>query len=229
MKGPIEYIKEAWSIYTKKENFIFFAKIMAVTTVISTSLSLLFGNLYPTQNFYNNPAFFRELQWTPLFIFLAILTILISLWTYTVPLMSIINMDNSTEKEVLVLGIKNMFRLFLLSLVLWIILFLGFMLFIIPGIIFMTWFLFANFFYFDKKLKLFDSLRQSKTLVKGKFWGVLGRGLVFGLFGFLVGFVLGFVPYAGSIIVSFLAPLFILPSYLLYRDLSAGLDNLGTV
>ena len=52
---------------------------------------------------------------------------------------------------------------------------------------------------------------------------------VFGLFGFLISFIFGLIPYAGGILVSFLAPLFVLPSYLLYRDLSAGFNDPGTV
>jgi len=54
LKGPIEYIKEAWRIYIKKENFIFFARIMAVLVILSSVLSFVTGYFYPADYLEND-------------------------------------------------------------------------------------------------------------------------------------------------------------------------------
>ena len=53
MKSPIEYIKEAWAIYTKKENFVFFAKIMAVLVILSTTIGFVSNYFYPVDYIKN--------------------------------------------------------------------------------------------------------------------------------------------------------------------------------
>lgn len=215
MKGPIQYIKEAWVIYTKKENFIFFAKIMAILATISAILGYSVVYL-KTQN--------NDL----LLICAGLLIAIFGVWLNSTQYVVVLN-QNLNPKDVFKLGFKKMWRFFLISIVLGFIILAGIILLIIPAFIFGIWYSFSLFLVMDKDLSIKESLSQSKAMVKGKFWKVLGRNLVFGLFGFLIGLVLGFVPYAGTIVVSFLAPLFILPSYLLYRDLSAGFDNLSAV
>lgn len=229
MKGPIEYIKEAFRIYTKKENFIFFAKIMAVLTIISTVIS--YSHTYVSQ-FVLSPEpvrfNFDNIPLTILFVLIALFSFIFYFYSLSTSYVSILNIETN-EKGIFQLGYKKMWRLFLISMVIGLIIFGGMVLLIVPAVIFGVWYSFSLFLVMDKTLSIKESLKQSKAMVKGKFWKVLGRNLVFGLFGFLIGFVFGLIPYAGSIIVSFMAPLFILPSYLLYRDLSTGLDNLGAV
>lgn len=205
MKGPIEYIKESWKIYTKKENFIFFAKIMAVILIVTLPLGYLLSYLRSQNN-------------DLMLILVGILAALVGIWVSSTKYVSIIKMG-SPEKEVFKLGFKMMWVYFLLSIVLGLIILGGLILLIIPAIIFGVWYSFSIFLLFDKNIGIKEALRQSKNMVKGRFWKVLGRSLVFGLITLLVNFVFASIPYAGNIIVSFLAPVFILPSYLLYRDL----------
>lgn len=226
MKSPIEYIKEAFKIYFKKENFIFFAKIMAVLTIASTSLSLVINYFYPVNVWQDLK--FESVQPGIFFGILSLVAMFVGLWVQTTTYYSIFKMGDK-EKAIFKLGFKNIFKYLFISLTLGVILIIGAVLLIIPAFIFGIWYSFSIFLVLDKNLSIINALKQSKIIVKGKFWKILGRTLVFGLFGFLIGLVVGMLPYVGSIIVSFLAPLFILPSYLLYRDLSAGLDDLGTV
>lgn len=215
MKGPIQYIKEAWVIYTKKENFIFFAKIMSVLAIISAILGYSVVYL-KTQN--------NDL----LLICAGLLIAIFGVWLNSTQYVVVLN-QNLNPKDVFKLGFKKMWRFFLISIVLGFIILAGIILLIIPAFIFGIWYSFSLFLVMDKDLKIKEALTQSKLMVKNKFWQVLGINLVFGLFGFAVGFVVGLIPYVGSVIVTFLAPLFILPSYLLYRDLSAGLQEPRTV
>ncbi len=216
LKGPVEYIKEAWKIYTKKENFIFFARIMAVVVLLSTSIGFVFGYLFPQQSWeniqYENPIMIV------VFIVLTILSVVLGLWTQTTTYFSILKIGQ-TEKEVFRLGLSNMFKFFLISLVVGLIVLLGLILLIIPAIIFGTWYSFSVWLVLDRGMKIGEALKTSKSMVKGKFWKIFGRSVAFGLFTILISIVTSMIPYAGSLIASFVTPLFMLPFYLLYKDL----------
>ncbi len=50
----------------------------------------------------------------------------------------------------------------------------GFILLIIPGIIFLYWFALAPYVLVDQDLGVIESLKKSRELVKGKFWEIIG-------------------------------------------------------
>ncbi|AKM83168.1 hypothetical protein A2422_00585 [Candidatus Woesebacteria bacterium RIFOXYC1_FULL_31_51] len=217
MKKPIEYIKESWTIYTKRENFLFFSKVMAILVIVSTGLSYLINYLYPINvwkdfKFDNTPMLVG-------FTFLMLLSIVIGFWVKTVTYLAILTKPTDDIKTFFKKGLKSIWKFYLISLVIGILIFLGSLLLIIPGIIFAVWFSFSIFLILDKNLKIKDSLLKSKSLVKGKFLKIFGRFIVFGFVILIIQTILGLIPYMGTILVSFLAPLFILPFYLLYRDL----------
>jgi len=221
MKTPIEYIKEAGGIYTTKENFIFFAKIMAVIIIVTTSLSYVFNYFYPVTTFEN-----LDYSNTPMliaFFLFSVLGFLVSLWSQTTTYYAIFRKTES-EKEVFKLGFKNMPKLFLVSIVVGLIIFLGMILLVIPAIIFAVWYSFSILLVLDKGVGIGQALKQSKSMVSGRFWKILGRSVVFGLFSFTIAIVFSLVPYAGNILVLFLSPLTLLPFYLLYKDLSINLE-----
>ena len=199
---------------------------MAVLTIVSTSLSYLIYYLYPVINWQNFE--FDNTGMAVGFLALALLSTIFYFYSQSTTYSAILNI-NLSEKEIFKLGYRKMWRFLLISLIVGLIIGFGALLLIIPALIFGIWYSFSIFLVLDKELRVKEALKQSKAMVKGKFWVILGRNLVFGLFGFLISFIFGLIPYAGGILVSFLAPLFVLPSYLLYRDLSSGLDNLRAV
>jgi uncharacterized membrane protein len=219
MKTPIEYIKEAWRIYTKKENFVFFAKIMSVVVILTSAIGYLISYFYSSNEWQNAG-----------FVILTLLSIVVGLWSQTTQYFAILKMGNK-EKEIFRLGLKNILKFFLVALVVGLIALLGLVLLIIPAIIFGVWYSFSIWLVLDKNLKIGEALKTSKAMIKGRFWKVLGRSFVFGLFIFLISLIITIIPYAGSLLISFVSPLFMLPFYLLYRDLSAGsgFDDLRTV
>jgi len=228
IKGPIEYIKEAWKIYTKKENFIYFAKIMTVLTVLSALITFLHDYLSKFVFDSQTGRFdFDNLVIVVSYIFISIIFFVFFFYQSSTTYVALLNI-NSNIKDIFKSGFKNMGKVFLMMLALWILFLLGFLLFIIPGFIFMTWYIFAIYLVIDKKYGVNMALKESKVLVKGRFWKVFGRNLAFGLLTLLIGFITALIPQVGSILSLFIAPLFMLPYYLLYRDLSAGsrLDDL---
>lgn len=218
LKGPVGYIKEAWGIYTKKENFMFFARIMAVFVILSAAGGFITGFLFP-EGFENID--YSNVSITLSFILISVVLFIIGLWSQTTQYFAVIKIGSS-EKEVFKLGYTNMLKFFLISLVVGLILFLGLILLVIPAIMFGIWYMFSTWLVLDKGMRIGDALRTSKAMVKGRFWKILGRSFAFGLFTLLVSIITSVIPYAGSLIASFVAPLFMLPFYLLYKDLSAS-------
>lgn len=89
------------------------------------------------------------------------------------------------------------------------------MLFLIPGILTGIWFFACSYLVVAEKSRGMEALLKSKALVDGRFWPVLGRLLLIGLLGGLV----GSVPLIGPVFSLLFAPFSILFSVLLYRNL----------
>lgn len=214
MRTPIEYIKESWSIYTQKDNFLYFARIMSVLVILTTLSGYLMVYFFPRNDWYNAG-----------FVFLALLSISINLWSNAVKNIAILKIGES-ELKVFKLGFKKIGTYLLISLIYSLLILSGLILVIIPGIVFGVWFSFSLFLVLDKNMNIKKSLVMSKLMVKNRFWAVLGRFVVFGLFSLVVSILFAIIPNVGELLISFFAPLFVLPFYLLYKDLSLELSKL---
>jgi len=107
----------------------------------------------------------------------------------------------------------------------------GFLLLVIPGIIFVFWFILALIIVIAEDLKGMDALLKSKEYVRGRWGSVAWRVFFIGVISFLIslafGFILSFlkIPY-GEIVARlfnglFLTPLGIIYLFLLYNNLKA--------
>lgn len=95
----------------------------------------------------------------------------------------------------------------------------GFILLIIPGIIFSVWFAFAAYAFIFEDIRGIDALRRSKQLVNKRWWPVFGRVLVLWLIAVLV----SWIKFFGPIINVFLmAPFSLVFFYVLYQDLKSS-------
>lgn len=84
-------------------------------------------------------------------------------------------------KEIIESGKSNYWRYFGLVVVTAIFSLLLFLLLIIPGIIFVVYWTFAAYVFLDKKQKIMASLKESRKIVKGRWWKTLGYLLLLGL------------------------------------------------
>lgn len=92
----------------------------------------------------------------------------------------------------------------------------GFLLFIIPGVIFVIWFGLSLYVFVFEEKKGMLALERSRELVKGYWWPVLGRMMLFGV----IAAAIGAIPVFGTIAnIFFTAPLGIFYGYFLYQDL----------
>jgi len=94
----------------------------------------------------------------------------------------------------------------------------GYFLLIIPGLIFMVWFVFGQFILAEEDQRGMQALLKSKEYVKGQWFGVLGRLVVV----WLVSAGLGMIPFIGPLLSLLFVPFIVIYLYLLYQDLKAS-------
>jgi len=96
----------------------------------------------------------------------------------------------------------------------------GGILLIIPGIIFYIYFEFSFFVFVGEGIKGAKALSRSKELVKGYWWQVFLREIVIMIVLFVSAWAIGQIPVIGFFLGLVLAtPFVIIFSYLIYKDL----------
>lgn len=117
---------------------------------------------------------------------------------------------------------KKLGSAILLSIVFGIIIGIGYLLFIIPGIIFTIWYVLAFYVLIYEDKGAIESLKRSKELVGGFGWSMFLKLIVLVLIQFFIG-VLGIIPILGffvNIISAFvLTPFWVVYLGLIYKDL----------
>lgn len=219
LSSPVLYLKKAFRIYFEKKNLLFFLSFAIFLLALSIGTGI-FSSVFSSginSNMYKQPTFALPLLVS------AIGLAIISIWAQSAMYIAVIKAGNGQTpalKETLIAGWKKAWIFFLVSLVRGVIAALGLILLVIPGIIFSVWFSFSLFITMTGKAKTKESLEKSKAMVKGRFWAILGRYLVFMLTILLIEAVFGAVPYVGPVFVVFMGPFFLVPFYLLYKDLA---------
>lgn len=217
ISSPFDLIKKAVNIFSKKENLVFLIQIylpMAFFSLLSVAQSFL-------------PASIKNQASAWLVLGVGLMQILYFLTSVLVTISGVIALGKIVNgKEELSIrktyksAWKNYPQLVYLMLILAVIYILGFALLIIPGILFVVWFAFSRFIAIEKGVKVKGALLKSKAMVKGIYWKVLGRLIVFCAFTVLVQMVFSVIPYGLGLTVSSLCGgLYMLPLYLLYKEL----------
>jgi hypothetical protein len=91
----------------------------------------------------------------------------------------------------------------------------GFLLFLIPGIIFSVWFFFAYFVIFDDDTRGMSALLKSRAYVSGRWFDVFLRLIVI----WACSALLGAIPLVGPLLALVAVPYFMVYQALLFRDL----------
>jgi hypothetical protein len=101
----------------------------------------------------------------------------------------------------------------------------GFLLLIIPGIVFGVWFAFAQFILAGEDVRGMDALLKSKEYVRDRWFDVFLRLFVI----WIISVVAGMVPVIGPILSILLMPFMMIFAYLVYQDLRALKGDVGFV
>jgi len=143
--------------------------------------------------------------------------ILFGLWSQ-VAIYCSVNEQSVGVKQSLAISWKKLASFFWVSFLSGLAVLGGYILFIIPGIIFSVWFTFSVFVFICEGLKGTSALKRSKQLVQGYWWPIFGRIVVLGIITLLISWIKFFGPILN---IFFMAPFSIVYMYTLYKDLVA--------
>lgn len=147
----------------------------------------------------------------------SLVALVVNFWVELAFFYAIKEKDAKTDaKSLLKFSWPNIYSYAWIAFLMGIIMMAGFLLLIIPGIIFSIWFSLSLYVFVFEEVKGMKALKRSKELVYGYWWPVFGRLFVFGL----CAAVLGVLPLIGFLLNIFLAmPMGIIYGYFLYEDL----------
>jgi len=120
-------------------------------------------------------------------------------------------------KEALAAGWKKLWAFLWLFSIIGYIIAGGYLLFIVPGIIFTVWFIFAQYILASEHTGGMNALLRSKAYVKDRWFDVCIRLLVM----WAISAGVGMVPFLGVILALLITPFSMIYSYLIYEELKA--------
>jgi hypothetical protein len=217
LTSPIKLIEESITLFKKKENFLALLRIylpLAIFPVLSIAFSYL-----PIFTKNTNSVWFISLM-TAVRVIYSLASVFVAI-SGIIAVSEIVGNGKPFFKKIYKKAWKGYWKFLLLNIVLGLLYLIGFVFLIIPGVLAVVWLTFSRFIMIEKQAGLRESLVHSRMLVKGYFWKILGRLIVFGIFSVLIEIFLEIIPFGiGTIIWTLCGALFILPQYLLYRELS---------
>ena len=173
MNGTFSYLSQAFKIYSKNaKSLITYSGIIALISLISSLLN----------SFVTSRVSLGALMVVFNLLFNA-LTLIISA-IFIISLYQVIAKLVDGEKllslhDQLNQGIKRFWPFMLTSIILVLIVISGYILFIIPGIIFGVWYFAAGYISATKDVSPFTALDESKKAVTGRGWTVFGYFLIY--------------------------------------------------
>ena len=220
MPGPIKLFKDSLSIVGA--NFVLFLSILLIPIIVSF-FTALFAPIPATGVMVT----YESVIYIILMVIYVIISILMS-----VALILAINDNSLTAKGAYTRAMSYFWKYVGLSLLMTIILMVGFMLLIIPGIILSVWFAFATYILILENSGIVDSLKRSREYVRGKWWGVFGRLIVMSILIALLAMAISMITVVmpdGSIADAIVAALSLLLTpvavaymYLLYNEVKTS-------
>lgn len=235
LASPTDLLKEAWGFF--KARFSIFAGItlipIAVMIVLIIAMFFLLGvagfldglfgsrvGVSPDLSLFPNILVIVTLA----LLFLAIM--ILQIWSQSALLFAIKDgAENIGVKESYRRGWHKIGSIFWIGLLSGIIVMGGYLLFVIPGIIFAVWFSLAVYIVIAEGSGGMNAILKSKEYVKGYWWEVLWRFIFIGLVVFGINIVAmiasAIIPIIPNLLMIFITPLTVIYSFLVYKNLKA--------
>ena len=222
LSSPFFIIKRSFETFASKDNFLSLVKVYSPVGALS-AISLLFIYVPFLSSFAQSQTGGMTMTVFDLFF------LLVMIFTNLAGILALIDIGKGETvdvKKTFDKSLSKYWKFLLLSLVFYAINILGLVLLIIPFFLFATWFAFSKIIMIDRSMGIRESLIQSKKMVKGRFWKILGRIIVFGLFSFLLQIASGVLPYGvGTVVFYLCGGLLVLPTLLLYKEIASDSVN----
>lgn len=186
--SPWTILKEAWQI--NKANYKTFFRILLWLLLPALLLTIL--------NFVDRETNLKLISYSvPIYLALVALSFVIGLWTQIVLvrlIMSGLTSQPVNQKELNQNSWRDTISFFWVYFLTGLIILIGTIFFIIPGLIFMVWYFFSTFFFIIEGVNGYAALQKSKEFVQGRFWQVVWRLIMINFFYGLTLIVLTGVP-----------------------------------
>lgn len=196
-----DFMSATWNL--ARQQFTLFLKIVGlnilIVAIVFAGGFFAFGNLYFTNTAENGVYF--------VFLMLGAFTLVV-FWMLSslVLIRSLLKRDNyESLMSHFIWSVRHSVGLVVTSLAMVAIIMLGYLLFIIPGLILIVYLFFALFFYLDERAYGIKSLVLSVKYSYGRFWSLVGRIILLSIAVYLVAFITGML----SVFTLILAPIFI--------------------
>jgi len=216
----IELFKKSFDIYQKKVwllvNIIFFSFLGLVVLLPSILIILLMSGFLKGHVFSLNQILFSILLGLVSLFFI----ILFGLWA-KVALLCAVREKEVDLKKILSIAWGKLGSFFWISFLSSVAIMGGYLLLIVPGIIFSVWFAFSLYIFIAEGLKGKSALKRSKQLVQGIWWPVFGRIVALGVIALLISWIKFFGPIINAF---FMIPFSVVYMYALYDDVKRVKD-----
>ncbi len=216
-----ELLSKTFQIYKKRIG------VLLVISVIPFLTYLVFAPFFLIPLLFSLPfiAFYKSLgllliPLILLIVVLGIIMVIVNLWAGASLLYAVKGRDQEIGiKESFAMAWPKILSYWWISILNGIIVMLGFLLLIIPGIIFSIWFSFSFYVLVSEDRKGMKALLRSKELVKGYWWKVFWRFFVLNIIIFLIAYIVSFIPFIKTIIYLFITPFSVIFGFLIYENL----------
>ncbi len=219
LASPFVLIKKSWEIFSIKKNLVTLVQLYLPLGLVSL-ISLLFVKIPFLSDFLKTD------NGNTVVVALDLLFAVVSVFVGLAGIIAIIEITNGKSvqvKKVFKQATSKFWKYFLLVFVTGLIYVFGSILLVFPLILFLTWFAFGRFIFVENGTGIKSSLLESKKMVKGIFWKVFARLLVFGIFSLCMEITFGMLPLGiGDVALRLLSGFFLIPQYLLYREILSG-------
>ncbi len=228
--GPVDTLQETWVIY--KSRFKTFAMVMLLPMVLIIIMAMVGGIGAGILGVVSGSVSMASgiMMVGILAVIFIVIIMIFYIWAQAALVVAI---QNSGEN----MGVKESYRkakrfilpFFLTGILMGLIIMGGFFFFIIPGIIFSVWFMFATYIIVIEDKKYMGAMLASREYVRGRWWGILGRllfmTLLYLIVSLLLNVVLSIIPFllilASPIAMLFLTPFMMTYVFVLYKNLKA--------
>jgi hypothetical protein len=196
-----DYFNQSWKEY--KTNFKSIFKFVLIFYGLFLILRFLVDVIWvgfdeKVRDFVLNPEigksmFEASVSYLSISFLLSIIGILLSLFISGGILAVSLKGKRFRFEDIVSEGKSFYFRYFWFNIVLGIFLVGLFLLLIIPGIIFSIYWIFGVYVLYDEREGILKSLKKSRNIVRGRWWGVLGNGILITLIGVVFSLVISLI------------------------------------
>ena len=192
---PVDILKKSWQIF--KVNWQEFTKVTAWLVVLAILSALL--------SYFDQVTLFMFVSYTfPIYVAVSALVFVVGLWVNIVlarMIWSALRQLPLERRKLAHDSWRDTVSYLWVSILVGVIVTIGTILFIVPGVIFGIWYSFAALVFVLEGVKGYEALKKSKSLVQGRFWLVVWRWLVpFFVYSLVLVVMIG----APSLIIGFL-------------------------